>query len=122
MRATSSHSGSASQTAALAEQLAAELSAGDVVLLQGPVGAGKTTFVAAVARALGSGVPVSSPTFGLVHRYAAPQGELVHLDLHRLAPAPASGSASPELPARDLALLDEELDRAAIAFIEHGGL
>jgi len=107
MRATTSHSGSATQTAALAEHLAAELAPGDVVLLQGQVGAGKTTFVAAICRALGAETAVSSPTFGLVHRYRSPRGELVHLDLHRLAPLAAQAGAH-ELPPRDLALLDAD--------------
>jgi tRNA threonylcarbamoyladenosine biosynthesis protein TsaE len=54
------------------------------VAISGPLGAGKTTLVRAVARALGVTEPVTSPTYALVHEYRAPRGPVHHLDLYRL--------------------------------------
>lgn len=72
-------------TNALAGRLAAVLRPGDVVLLDGPLGAGKTTMVRAIAAELGVQVPVTSPTYTLVHEYAGSGGvTVVHLDLYRL--------------------------------------
>ena len=62
---------------------AATLVPGDVVALEGELGAGKTTFVAAVARALGNADEVASPTFVFRHRYAGPT-PIEHLDLYRI--------------------------------------
>jgi tRNA threonylcarbamoyladenosine biosynthesis protein TsaE len=76
------------ETAAAGEQLAPSLDTGDVVLLSGELGAGKTAFVRGLARALG--VPeeeVTSPTFTLVQEYRAPRVVLFHVDLYRLSPA-----------------------------------
>lgn len=72
------------ETEALAARLAAGLQAGDVVAVSGELGAGKTTFVRGAARALGVTEPVSSPTFTIGHRYAAPV-PVAHLDLYRIA-------------------------------------
>jgi tRNA threonylcarbamoyladenosine biosynthesis protein TsaE len=80
---------SAAETEDLAAQLAACLDPGDVVLVRGELGAGKTTFVRGAARALGVTGRVTSPTFTIGHRY---QGRVAvaHLDLYRfvaLSPA-----------------------------------
>jgi tRNA threonylcarbamoyladenosine biosynthesis protein TsaE len=75
------------ETAAAGQQLAQALRPGDVVLLSGELGAGKTAFVRGVARALG--VPdedVTSPTFTLVQEYRAAGAVLFHVDLYRLSP------------------------------------
>lgn len=70
-------------TQALGEALAARLRAGDLVLVVGDVGAGKTTLVRAVARALGVTGPVTSPTFTLANRYEA-RVPVLHIDAYRL--------------------------------------
>lgn len=74
-------------TVRLAEALAREVSGGDLVLLDGPLGAGKTYFTRALFRRLGvpATVTVASPTFALVHEYSA-KFRLVHADLYRLEP------------------------------------
>ena len=73
------------ETAALAGELAASLSAGDVVLLSGDLGAGKTAFVRGLAEGLGiQPDDVSSPTFTLVHEYKGGRLTLYHVDLYRL--------------------------------------
>lgn len=96
------------QTAALARDLAADLVPGDVLLLEGDLGAGKTTFARALCGALGVDGPVTSPTFGVAHRYGSPAGRIAHLDLHRLG----------ELGAFDRDLVDDELDEADYALVE----
>lgn len=80
------HCSSPEALAPLAQVLAELVKEGDVVLLYGPLGAGKTTFTQALARALevGDEQYVSSPSFALLHEY---QGRLpvAHMDLYRLA-------------------------------------
>ena len=71
-------------TARLAAFLAPRLPEGSVLLLQGPMGAGKTTFVRHLARALGFSGRVTSPTYTLMHAYPTPGGTLLHVDVHRL--------------------------------------
>jgi tRNA threonylcarbamoyladenosine biosynthesis protein TsaE len=91
----------------IAGAFAATLRAGDVVALEGELGAGKTTFVAAVARALGAADEVASPTFVFRHRYAG-SPPIEHLDLYRI-----------DDPAEAVELgLEEALASDAIAFVE----
>ena len=74
-----------SATRAVAATLAATLVAGDVVLLHGDLGAGKTVFVKGLAEGLGLDPDaVTSPTFTLVHEYPGGRLPLVHLDLYRI--------------------------------------
>jgi tRNA threonylcarbamoyladenosine biosynthesis protein TsaE len=76
---------SEAETAAAGRELAATLSAGDVVLLYGDLGAGKTAFVRGLAEGLGvAPADVSSPTFTLVQEYRNGRVTLVHVDLYRL--------------------------------------
>ena len=73
------------QTSAVARELAGGLAAGDVVLLEGNLGAGKTAFVRGLADGLGIDISeVSSPTFTLVHEYRGGRLTLYHVDLYRL--------------------------------------
>ncbi len=76
---------SETETLSIAARFAASLKPGDVVALQGPLGAGKTLFSRGVARALGYTGDIASPTYALVHEYAA-RIPVYHLDLYRLAP------------------------------------
>ena len=73
--------GSVEETWAAAGRFAAELNPGDVVALEGDLGAGKTTFVQGLAAALGATRPVTSPTFCLVVEHPTERLLLVHLDL-----------------------------------------
>ena len=73
------------ETQAVARGLAAQLKPGDVVLLSGGLGAGKTAFVRGLAVGLGiDPEAVSSPTFTLVHEYRGGRLTLYHADLYRL--------------------------------------
>ena len=74
----------ADDTRGIGAALAPLLRPGDAVALAGELGAGKTTFVHGVARALGYEGPVASPTFTLVREYRAPAITLVHADVYRL--------------------------------------
>jgi tRNA threonylcarbamoyladenosine biosynthesis protein TsaE len=70
------------ETRRLGRELGKTLRAGDVVLLEGELGAGKTTFVKGIADACGVTVEVRSPTFALMHRYRG-RPDVVHVDLYR---------------------------------------
>lgn len=95
---------SEAETASVASALAATLVAGDVILLSGNLGAGKTAFVRGLAEGLGiDAEDVSSPTFTLVHEYRGGRLTLYHVDLYRLEKAATD----------DLGL--EELHRGVLA-------
>jgi tRNA threonylcarbamoyladenosine biosynthesis protein TsaE len=97
------------ETEALGGELAGGLRGGDVVLVRGELGSGKTTLVRGAARALGVTDPVTSPSFSIGHRYRADRELTVsHLDLYRLA----------GLEQEDPALLADYLGPGRIAFVE----
>jgi tRNA threonylcarbamoyladenosine biosynthesis protein TsaE len=96
------------QTEALGADLTARLKPGDIVLVRGELGAGKTTLVRGAARALGVSDPVTSPTFAIGHRYRGSGVTVSHLDLYRLA----------GLHEEEPALLDDYLGPGTIAFVE----
>ena len=98
---------SGAETEALGAELAAKLKPGDVVLVAGELGAGKTTFVRGACRALGVTDRVTSPTFTIGQRYAAPVG-VSHVDLFRIA----------GLEDEDPDLLDDYVGADMIAFVE----
>lgn len=81
--------GSDTETTALGQMIARRLVPGDVILLEGPIGAGKTHFVRSIVQARLSAVgrheDVPSPTFTLVQTYDAGDAELWHADLYRLS-------------------------------------
>jgi tRNA threonylcarbamoyl adenosine modification protein YjeE len=74
-------------TAALGARIAASLATGDVVALDGDLGAGKTTLARAILRALGVGENVPSPSFTLVQAYDTSRLTVSHFDLYRLKSA-----------------------------------
>jgi tRNA threonylcarbamoyladenosine biosynthesis protein TsaE len=95
------------QTESLGEELAATLVPGDVVLVAGELGAGKTTFVRGGCRALGVTGPVTSPTFTIGQRYPAPV-PVSHIDLFRVE----------RLEDEDPDLLTDYVRPDTIAFVE----
>lgn len=72
------------ETFDIGSRVAAELHAGDVIALDGDLGAGKTHFTKGLARGLGVELPVTSPTFTLVHEYLGGRLPLFHFDFYRL--------------------------------------
>ncbi len=97
------------ETESFGAKLAERLRDGDVVLVRGELGAGKTTLVRGAARALGVSDPVTSPSFSIGHRYRGRDGLTVsHLDLYRLA----------GLEQEDPELLADYLGAGRIAFVE----
>jgi tRNA threonylcarbamoyladenosine biosynthesis protein TsaE len=99
---------SAEATERAGAELAAVLRPGDVVLVSGDLGAGKTTFVRGALRALGVTGPVTSPTFvvGILHEGAS--GPIAHLDLYRLG----------GLAGEDPGLLDPYFGPDVVTFVE----
>ncbi len=100
------------ETQVVAQEFASTLKGGEVVYLHGDLGAGKTTFVRAAARALGFTEPVRSPTFTIVNRYEVTHPtikQILHVDLYRIE------DASELVPLA----LEEELGRSeVVTFIE----
>ena len=72
------------ETLNLGEKLSQQLNPQSIVLLQGPIGAGKTSFVQGIARGLSISEDITSPTFALSHHYSSGNIPLIHLDLYRL--------------------------------------
>jgi tRNA threonylcarbamoyladenosine biosynthesis protein TsaE len=101
---------SSAETEEVGERLVEGLQAGDVVLIEGELGAGKTTLVRGACRALGVSGPVTSPTFTIGQRYqaAGPVPIVAHLDLYRIA----------DLRDEDPELLADYVNADSIAFIE----
>jgi tRNA threonylcarbamoyladenosine biosynthesis protein TsaE len=99
---------SAAETEALGARVAERLAPGDVVVVSGEVGAGKTTLIRGACRALGIEEPVTSPTFTIGQRYSGGRLPVSHLDLYRLQ----------NLEGEDPALLDDYLGPDGIAFVE----
>ena len=101
---------SAAETEALGEKIASDLDPGDVVLVSGELGSGKTTLIRGACRALGVEDTVTSPTFTIGQTYRG-RVPVSHLDLYRLA----------ELDQEDPALLDDYVTPQTVSFIEWPG-
>jgi tRNA threonylcarbamoyladenosine biosynthesis protein TsaE len=99
---------SAAETEALGSRVAERLRPGDVVVVSGEVGAGKTTLIRGACRALGVEAPVTSPTFTIGQRYGGGRLPVSHLDLYRLE----------NLEGEEPALLDDYLGGDGVAFVE----
>ena len=99
------------QTEAAGARLASQLKPGDVVLVSGELGAGKSTFVRGALHSLGVTGPVTSPTFVVGQLYDGRDGPLAHLDLYRLA----------GMEGEDPGLLDPFFGPRTIAFVEWPG-
>jgi tRNA threonylcarbamoyladenosine biosynthesis protein TsaE len=97
------------ETEAVAADLAATLMPGDVVLVSGELGAGKTTFVRGACRALGIRGPVTSPTFTIGRRYDDGRVGVSHLDLYRLGDG---------LEDEDPGLLGDYVTEDRVSFVE----
>jgi tRNA threonylcarbamoyladenosine biosynthesis protein TsaE len=95
-------------TERIGAELAARLRPGEVVLLTGELGSGKTTFVRGACRALGVDAVVSSPTFTIGQRYQGGRAPVAHVDLYRIA----------SLADEDPGLLAEYVNPRTIAFVE----
>jgi tRNA threonylcarbamoyladenosine biosynthesis protein TsaE len=93
-----------------AQAFAASLEPGQTLILDGVMGAGKTTFTKGLARGLGFAGEVTSPTYTYIHEYPTPQGTLVHIDAYRLEPASKLWQMG----------LDELLERSRLSVIEWG--
>lgn len=106
-------SSSAQETERAGAEVASSLVPGDLVLVTGELGAGKTTFVRGACDRLGVRGPVVSPTFTIGRRYEGSAGiKISHLDLYRLT----------DMGAEDPALLEDYLTADAIAFVEWPGV
>jgi tRNA threonylcarbamoyladenosine biosynthesis protein TsaE len=93
-----------------AENLAQSLEPGRVLILDGVMGAGKTTFTKGLARGLGFIGEVTSPTYTYIHEYPTPLGTLAHIDAYRLEPKSRLWQMG----------LDELLERSRLTVIEWG--
>jgi tRNA threonylcarbamoyladenosine biosynthesis protein TsaE len=120
--------GSEEETSAAGQRLAARLRPGDVLLLHGELGAGKTAFVRGLAHGLGAPRDeVSSPTFTLIQEYRG-RVTLYHVDLYRLNSIEAGDLGLDELVARDAVVAVEWAERwterppdAWVIRFEHAG-
>lgn len=107
MPPTVKHSNSPQETEAAGADLARSLARGDVVLVSGELGSGKTTFVRGACRALGVDGPVTSPTFTIGHVLGG-SPEVAHLDLYRVG----------SLAGEDPGLLEDYLTPERVGFVE----
>jgi len=108
MAAERIESRAAAATEALGARVAERLAPGDVVVVSGEVGAGKTTLIRGACRALGIEEPITSPTFTIGQRYSGGRLPVSHLDLYRLQ----------SLEDEDPALIDDYLGPDGVAFVE----
>ena len=103
--------GNLEETIQLGKKFAQELNPKSIILLQGPIGAGKTSFVQGIAKGLRIEEDITSPTFALSHHYNSGTIPLVHMDLYRLEDG---------LMAKELFISEEEeaIQNGAIMVVE----
>lgn len=92
-----------------AERIAKKINIGDIILLKGEMGAGKTTITKTIVKALGSDAYVTSPTFAIMNVYKAPEMAIYHFDLYRLTES---------MDIDTLGLDDYLYDNGAVSLIE----
>ena len=92
-----------------AERIAKKINIGDIILLKGEMGAGKTTIIKTIVKALGSDAYVTSPTFAIMNVYKAEEMAIYHFDLYRLTKS---------MDLDTLGLDDYLYDEKAISLIE----
>ena len=97
-------------TRQLARRILAAAPASSLLVLSGPLGAGKTALTQQLGLELASGAAISSPTYTLVHEYPTPSGTLVHIDAYRLGSAEALFDLG----------LEDYLARARLVVVEWG--
>ena len=88
-----------SETISFGKDFVANLKARSIIILKGPLGAGKTSFVQGIGQGLCIKEPITSPTFALSHHYESGSMHLIHMDLYRIKSA---------LSAKELFLEEEE--------------
>ncbi len=98
------------ETQKLAHFLAQQLPSNSLLLLTGPLGAGKTTLTQALVKELASPAQANSPTYTLIHEYPSPEGIIVHMDAYRLERAEALLELG----------LEDYLDYARLVIVEWG--
>ncbi|MDO8512527.1 MAG: tRNA (adenosine(37)-N6)-threonylcarbamoyltransferase complex ATPase subunit type 1 TsaE [bacterium] len=101
---------SAQETVAFGKKIATQLKPGDLFLLKGDLGAGKTTFVQGIAEGLNATKSPNSPSFTILQEYNFPGGIFRHLDLYRLD--------NPEIDVDTLGLPELLTDEQAITVVE----
>ncbi|WP_180287493.1 tRNA (adenosine(37)-N6)-threonylcarbamoyltransferase complex ATPase subunit type 1 TsaE [Puniceibacterium antarcticum] len=111
-------SGTLAETATLAGVIAEALTPGDVVLLDGPLAAGKTTFVTSLCRALDCAEQPSSPTYAISNIYTCPRFEVFHIDAYRLSGVDEFYNLGIEEFFPDSVALIEWGERVAEAFVD----
>lgn len=97
------------ETQAIAKDFATKLQGGDIVLLYGKLGAGKTTFTQGIAKGLGITQRIISPTFIIVRSYILGKGNFYHVDLYRL---------ESEKEIENVGLLEKMQDKESITIVE----
>lgn len=97
-------------THSLAQKLVSHAPPGSLLVLSGPLGAGKTALTQQIGLVLGSTAAISSPTYTLIHEYPTPGGTLVHIDAYRLKDVEALFELG----------LEDYLDRARLVVVEWG--
>ena len=114
------HATSLADTHAIAAALAAVVRSGDVLVLAGEMGSGKTAFAQGFGAALGVDEPITSPTFNLVHNHRAGKLNLLHADIYRLGTQhEVADLALTEMVEADGVLLVEWGDVVASMFGDH---